>query len=677
MPPISEKHSNRLIHSGSPYLRQHAHNPTDWYPWGEEAFDKARNENKLVLISVGYSACHWCHVMAHESFEDEAVAEIMNEHFICIKVDREERPDVDAYYMDAVSLLTGRGGWPLNCFALPDGRPVYGGTYFPKQQWIQVLEQLSEGFRTDPRRFEKAASELEKGIKHSALPESSEDEKLLSAEDYLRITENSQKRFDTQHGGFDGVPKFPMPGSLEALLTAYYHSKDQALLQQVLLSLDKMASGGLYDVLEGGFARYSVDAVWKVPHFEKMLYDNAQMLSLYSQAYKLKPKESYKSVIYQTVDFLQKKMMSPEGGFYSAFDADSEGEEGKYYVWTADQIDKVLGDESDLFKHYYSVTEGGNWENGKNILYAASDVEIFASKNGLTPEAWRQQLRRLSDKLLEERSKRPAPALDNKIITAWNALTIKGLVDAYTAFGDAEFLKLAERNAEFILKHLLQAEGSLFRVFYEETSDIPAFADDYALLAEAFLALFEAGGREPYFNKAIELTDFALKHFFDSEQRLFFYSYDHGQNVRQKKYEIQDNVIPSSNSVMAKNLFRLFAFTGNTEYKEISQQMLQCMQPYLESNFQFFYNWHILASYFCFPFKEAVITGSKAEAFSRNLQSRFFPDTLFAFSVENSEIPLLKGRHIENETQIYVCENQTCSRPVNSVGDALEMLKAN
>lgn len=675
MTDTSEKYTNRLIRSGSPYLRQHAHNPVDWFPWGEEAFEKARAENKLMLISVGYSACHWCHVMAHESFDDEAVAKLMNEQFVCIKVDREERPDVDAYYMDAVSLISGQGGWPLNCFALPDGRPVYGGTYFPKQQWMHVLKQLSEGFRTEPRRFEKAASELERGIKHNAVPKPAEDEKLISAEDYIRIAENAKKGFDSLHGGFAGAPKFPMPGSLEALLTAYYHTNDKVLLKHVMLSLDKMASGGLYDVLAGGFARYSVDDVWKVPHFEKMLYDNAQLLTLYSQAYKLEPRENYKDIVYQTVAFLREHMMSPEGGFYSAYDADSEGEEGKYYVWTAEQIDKLLGEESDLFKQYYSVTEEGNWEQGKNILYAVSDIETFAAEKGLSPEAWRSRLRGLSDKLLDERNKRPAPALDNKTIAAWNALTIKGLASAHTAFGDMDFLKLAERNAEFIIKHLLQADGSLFRIFHDKKADVPAFADDYALVTEAFLALFEAGGSERYFHKAVSLADYALKHFFDPTEQMFFYSHEHGQNVRQKKYDIQDNVIPSSNSVMAKNLFRLSALTGNIEYRKISEQMLQRMSTYLENNFQFFYNWHILSSYFCFPFKEAVITGNKAKAFSRDLQSRFFPDTLFAFSVEGSEIPLLKGRHTENETRIYICENQTCSRPVNSVDEALEVLR--
>ncbi len=675
MSDTSETYTNRLIYSGSPYLRQHAHNPVDWFPWGEEAFEKARSENKLMLISVGYSACHWCHVMAHESFEDEAVAKLMNSQFVCIKVDREERPDVDAYYMDAVSLISGRGGWPLNCFALPDGRPVYGGTYFQKQQWLSVLEQLSQGFSSEPRRFEKAASELEKGIKHYAVPEAAEDESPFSKKDYAKIAEQAKTRFDTQQGGFAGAPKFPMPGSLESLLTAHYHTKDKALLQQVILSLDKMASGGLYDALAGGFARYSVDAVWKVPHFEKMLYDNAQLLNLYSLAYKLEPKDSYKNIVYQTAAFLQNKMMSPEGGFYSAYDADSEGEEGKYYVWTARQIDEILGDDADWFKQYYTVSESGNWENGKNILYAVSDAEQFAKEKGLSPQAFQNRLKLQSEKLLAERNKRPTPALDNKVITSWNALMIKGLATAYTAFGDIEFLKQAERNAEFIIKHLMSDDGSLFRIFHDKGSEIPAFADDYALLTEAFLALFEAGGRERYFHKAQLLTDYAVQHFFDSAEQMFFYSHEHGQNVRQKKFETQDNVIPSSNSVMAKNLFRLSALTGNTDYREISEQMLNRMKPYLEKNFQFFYNWYMLASYFCFPFKEAVITGKEAEPFSLDLQTRFFPDVLFAFSAGKSEIPLLKGRYSEGETRIYICENRTCSRPVNSVKEALKMLK--
>ncbi|HFB61375.1 MAG TPA: thioredoxin domain-containing protein, partial [Bacteroidetes bacterium] len=431
------RYTNHLIHETSPYLLQHAHNPVDWYPWGKEAFEKARRENKLVLVSIGYAACHWCHVMEKESFENEDVAGFMNDHFVCIKVDREQRPDVDHQYMDAVQLLTGRGGWPLNCFALPDGRPVWGGTYFPPKQWMSVLDHLNRLWQNEPQKLKEQAGQLARGIRQNNLLRLSATGRPFKKSDLDKALTSWRRHFDLTWGGSSGAPKFPMPSNYRFLLNQYYHNGDKSLLHYVELSLEKMAQGGIDDHLGGGFARYSTDSRWEVPHFEKMLYDNAQLLSLYAEAYRLTRKPLYKQVVYQTAGFLQRELLSPDGGFYASLDADSEGGEGNFYVWTKKETDSLLGEEAPLFNAAYSVTAAGNWETGKNVLFVQKDLKTLAGNFHLTPQEAEKRLASCRRKLFEARSRRTRPATDTKVLTSWNALTITGLLSAYGAFGDS------------------------------------------------------------------------------------------------------------------------------------------------------------------------------------------------------------------------------------------------
>ncbi|MEI7525883.1 MAG: thioredoxin domain-containing protein, partial [Mariniphaga sp.] len=424
---------NRLSRASSPYLKQHADNPVDWYEWGEEALAKAREENKPLIISVGYAACHWCHVMAHESFSDESIAEFMNEHFVCIKIDREERPDIDRIYMEAAQLLSGRGGWPLNAFALPDGRPFHAGTYFPPEQWTDALSQLSHLYQTSYPRILQAAEALTQGIRANALPEIV-NPLPFTREEYVESFANLIQTIDFKLGGYNGAPKFMLPIGFEFLLQYHYLTGDQQALDAVTISLDAMAQGGIYDQIGGGFARYSTDQFWKVPHFEKMLYDNGQLISLYAHAYQVTKRSRYAEVVEQTIAFAERELRHPEGGFYASIDADSEHEEGKFYVWTKGELESVLDQESlALILDFYQITNRGNWEGGKNILYYNSDKEYFAVKSGISVKDFNQILERSNKKLLEERNLRIRPATDDKILTCWNALMLSGYLNAFKA----------------------------------------------------------------------------------------------------------------------------------------------------------------------------------------------------------------------------------------------------
>ncbi|MEA2042924.1 MAG: thioredoxin domain-containing protein [Bacteroidota bacterium] len=671
----SHKHTNQLINSDSPYLLQHAHNPVDWYPWGDEAMNKAKKENKLMLISIGYSSCHWCHVMEHESFEDEETAKLMNENFICIKVDREQRPDIDNYYMDAVNLITGQGGWPLNCFALPDGRPFFGGTYFPNGQWKQILKELSNGYIKDSARYEKAASQIEAGIKQHIISGVTTAASDYSESDFLNAAEKIKSSFDKKDGGTEGAPKFPMPGLWEAMLNAYHHTGDQELLEQVSLTLNKMADGGIYDHLEGGFARYSTDKKWKAPHFEKMLYDNGQLLSLYSNTYKITGNEKYKTVVYQTIEFIKNKMTDKSNGFYSAYDADSEGVEGKYYVWTAKEIDRILGEDAKLFKAYYSVKPNGNWEHGNNILLVKKTLKEIADNSEITELEAERRLEKSRKQLLAEREKRIAPGLDDKIIVGWNALTIKGLTDSYQAFGEQKFLDLAKKNAQFIINNMLKNNGALLRIYRNGNKSTHAFMDDYALLIDAFTALYEVTGEESYYKKAILMTDYTFSVFFSEKEHLFYYSARHGTDVRIRKFETSDNVIPGSNSVMAKNLYRLYALGAEAKYKETSEKMLARPAQNINSNLRFFSNWYILASYSIFPFYELAVVGKDAPDKVRQLQKEYYPNMVYAVSQSKSELPLLKNRFVKGETLLYLCEDRACKMPVKTPEEIQRLLQ--
>ncbi|MGI8892183.1 MAG: thioredoxin domain-containing protein [Bacteroidia bacterium] len=670
-----KKLSNRLSKAGSPYLLQHQYNPVDWYEWGDEALEKSKTENKPLIISIGYAACHWCHVMEHECFEDNEVAKLMNDNFVCIKVDREERPDIDQIYMDACMILNGNGGWPLNACALPDGKPFYAGTYFPKQNWMSVLAQIINLYKNDYTGVSEQAEAITEGINRNELIQSETSDKDFSEDEFRKIYNNWKPLIDLKDGGYDKAPKFPLPIGWEFLLHYYYLTKDQSALDAVQITLDKMALGGIYDQVGGGFARYSVDKIWLVPHFEKMLYDNGQLISLYSNAYKITGSELYKEIVYETIEFIERELTSPQGGFYSALNADSEGEEGKFYVWNYDEFVSLFNDEEGkLLAEFYNIKKEGNWEHGKNIPHITVPKEGFISWHKLNEGEFEQLLKISKQKLLAKREERVRPSTDDKILTSWNALVLSGLINAYTAFGENKFMDLAIKNANFLLQNMMNDDGSLFRNYKNNTASITAFHDDYALLINAFIKLYEVTFNEKWLNKALQLTDYTIEHFYDYNSHLFYYTSDLGEKLVARKKEISDNVIPSSNSVMAHNLFRLGKLQDNNSYLEMSMAMLKQVEQSLIKGGPYFSNWAKLAGKILYGTYEVAITGLEALKYNSDMQKQFLPNSIFMGSKERSNLPLLEEKYIEGKTFIYVCKNNTCQRPVEFVEEALNQI---
>ncbi|MCW0484701.1 thioredoxin domain-containing protein [Gaoshiqia sediminis] len=669
----THRHTNELIHETSPYLLQHAHNPVNWMPWGEEALQQAKAENKLLLISIGYAACHWCHVMEHESFEDELVAEIMNRNFVCIKVDREERPDVDQIYMTAVQLMTERGGWPLNAVALPDGRPIWGGTYFPKESWVNALQQLAGYHRQHPDKTTEYAQRLMHGIEQSVLLPISRENRKPGLEEIKMVVRSWQTDFDWEEGGSQGAPKFMMPGNLLFLLRWAHQQEDGRVEAFVETTLNKMAMGGIYDQLGGGFARYSTDTVWRVPHFEKMLYDNGQLLSLYSRAFQKFQYPLYRELVGETIGWLKREMLSPENGFYSSLDADSEGEEGKFYVWQKADLQKLLCKDSDLFAAYFNVNSTGYWEDGNYILLRRKSDAAFAEQHDLSLNQLKDKVKQWKTKLLAVREEREHPALDDKILTSWNALVITGLTDAYKALGEPEYLELATKNADFVTKKLMSESGTLHHSYKNGSSKVDGFLEDYALFIQALVALFEVTADAAFLQRAEQLTETTFKQFFDPGKGIFYFSPAGKTDLITRSVEVYDNVIPSSNSVMANNLFQLGHLLGKPGYLEVAEKMLEKVG---ESAAQFpsgHSNWLNLALSFSDDQFEVAITGPEAIRFGRELQTNYMPNCLFCMG-ETENLPLLKNRVNKGKTQIYVCQNQACQLPVETPGQALKLI---
>ncbi len=649
---MNYKYTNELIKESSPYLLQHAHNPVNWVAWSNKVIEKAQKENKLILISIGYSACHWCHVMEHESFENEQIANYMNEHFICVKVDREERPDIDDIYMTAVQLLTGRGGWPLNCFALPNGEAFWGGTYFKPEQWLLLLKNVVQTYKQQKDSVLSNALEIRKGIEK--MEQSSTGAANLQVDLIRQSIDNWKSYFDWTYGGLNQAPKFPMPNNYKTLLQIAQKNKYPELIDFVILTLNKMLSGGLYDQLEGGFARYSTDVYWLVPHFEKMLYDNAQLVSLYSEAYKFSKEDAYKRIVYETLRFIENNFSGTKGNFYSSYDADSEGKEGAYYVWTIKEIGDILADDADDFIAYYRMTEKGNFE-GKNILHTKGIDE---------PE----KINLLKKKVLEVRKKRELPGLDDKSLTAWNALMCSAYIDAYRAFGENKFYEKALLSIDFLIKIQLKDEYRLYRNYKKGKSSIPAFLDDYALLIEALIKFYQISFDEQYLFLAQNLTEFTLKHFFDREKSLFFFTPDYQDDIIIRKKELDDNVIPSSNSIMAKNLFLLAKYFVKNDYLELSELMLRKVQDKILKNPMYHSNWLSLYDWHTGDFNEIVVSGEKSDDVLRELQKNYLANCIFAKAGEHSEIPLCHNR-FSKELKIYLCRNNTCGLPVSKIDD--------
>ena len=664
--------SNFLKFETSPYLLQHADNPVNWYAWNDKTLSKALAENKMMLISVGYAACHWCHVMAHESFENEEVAAVMNEHFICVKVDREERPDVDQVYMDAAYLINGNGGWPLNALAMPDGKPFFAGTYYPPQNWVRLLEYFADIFKNERSKLEEQAEHLSRGIREMEKIPLNEEPVLFEEKDLGELCNNLLKRVDWEDGGMMGNMKFPMPSVWEFLLQYHYFSGNKEALKAVEVTLEHMAFGGIYDQVGGGFSRYATDTQWHVPHFEKMLYDNAQLVSLYSHAFQVKRNPVYERIVYETLEFVTRELAHSEGGFYSSLDADSEGEEGKFYVWTLKEIEEILGKDSEIYKSYYGITSKGNWEEQKNIpdIHFGDMEEI----GHLTDKKLQNRLKKMNEILLSEREKRVRPGTDDKILTSWNCLMVKGFIDAYKAFGNQSFYDEAKRTLDFLLSKVCNEDDSVFRNYKNSKAGIPAFLDDYAFLISALLDFYQVSFEEKYLHKAKKIMDYVRLHFFDKSSGMFFYTDDRYSNLIARKTETTDNVIPSSNSEMAKNLFILGLYFEEKAYSMEAAQMLKNIKADAVKNPGYYSNWaQAMILQIHPPFEIAVVGGNWREKLIE-FAKEFIPDAIF-LGGEDGTLPLLEDKIIPGKTMIFVCRNKTCALPVEDVKNALEQIK--
>ena len=667
---------NRLIHATSPYLLQHAHNPVDWYEWGTEALQKAIAEDKPILVSIGYSSCHWCHVMERESFEKDHIAEVMNKFFVCVKVDREERPDIDQIYMDAVHMLGVHGGWPLNVFLTPEQKPFFGGTYFSPQVWIEVLNNINKAYRNNRDQIEETAEELRLHLLTSEVArykqQPTDSELMTDLESMFGIVEG---KFDRKWGGMDKEPKFIMPSIWHFLLRYFHLTKNGSALDHIVFTLKKIAMGGIYDQVGGGFSRYSVDRYWFAPHFEKMLYDNAQLLSLYSEAYAITKEEAFKEVVYETFAWLQREMLHENGGFYSALDADSEGVEGKYYIWSKTQLREVLAEDESLVSNYYSVKEEGNWEHGSNILMRIRDDAQFFKDHSISADKWNPMLDRAKKKLLDARQKRIAPALDDKIIAAWNAMTICGLIDAYRVFADNIFLDAALANIDFLEKQMISGK-TLYRSFKNKRSTTEAFLDDYAFLIQAYICVYQATLREKYVVQASEMIEHVITNFFDESDGFFFYTSKSSEALIARKKEIFDNVIPSSNAVMARNLNQLGLLFDRQEWQRMASAMVGSLSHLVKSEPGFMSHWAIAQIEIKKGFEEIVLVGQGIEALRSEIQSHFLPFSLVQGSENDGSLPLQKGKiAIGGKPTIYVCHNKTCQLPVHSVDEALGQIE--
>ncbi len=684
------KFTNRLAEETSPYLLQHAHNPVDWFPWGNEALEKAQLEDKPILVSIGYSSCHWCHVMERESFEDEQIAQFMNEHFINIKIDREERPDIDQIYMDALQIMTGGGGWPLNCFLTPNGLPFYGGTYFPPfprynlPSWMQVLVSLERSYRERRDEIETRAKNLKKYIEKS-------DKSFLNKEDSLVTTENStdedllhkiyinlSDKMDDQEGGFGGAPKFPGTMSLQYLLSYHYYTGNERAINHVRLSLDKMIKGGIYDQLGGGFSRYAVDREWLVPHFEKMLYDNALLVSLLSDFYKIKPNPSYREAIQETIDFLKREMQHPHGGFYAALDADSEGVEGKFYVWEKEEVEKTLGTFGKSFCDFYNITTSGNWE-GKNILNRTLFVEAYCNENQIENcNYFKSELTKAKDKLLQLRAKRIRPELDDKILLSWNALMISALVRAYEALNDPEYLQLAKNTLDFLLKNfqLGEEEFPLGHSYKNRVNPQPGFLEDYAYLVQALLDVYFNTFDLQLLSCAERCIEYVFEEFYDETSGLFFYTSKSQKALIVRKKEIYDTAIPSGNAIMVKNLQQMGVLSNRSEWSERASKNLKQMKGAITAYSTTFSQWAISLQDLIKGLPEIAILGKNFKTLAKEINQEFIPGKIIMGHDSALETyPLLNRKTPADKTLIFLCHHYSCQLPVDTSEDLLKRLR--
>lgn len=667
----AHKYTNALIEETSPYLLQHAHNPVNWQPWSPEALEEAKAENKLLLVSIGYSSCHWCHVMEEETFEDEEIAALMNENFVNIKVDREERPDVDQVYMTALQLIKGSGGWPLNVITLPDGKPLYGGTYHTNPQWKKVITEISNLYREDPARAREYANRVAAGVQEVNLIIPDDNQLELNQKQLTESLANWSPMWDKEWGGNQGRQKFALPSSLNFLLDYAILDGQQEVKDHVQKTLKNIMLGGINDHIGGGFFRYSTDPYWKVPHFEKMLYDNAQLMGLYARAYREFNSADYKAVAYQIFDFLEREMKNPEGGYYAAIDADSEGEEGKFYIWTADELRDVLGSDFDLFAEYYSIQPDRAWEEEKYVLHKLEADYDFAAKHSLNIQDFGDQVQSWKEDLLAARQQRIRPGLDDKIITSWNALLIQGLLEAYKSFGDERFLNAAEETFQFLMEKSIDGDY-LVHSYKTNSRKIDGFLDDYTYLTAAVLSLYEVTAKTKYLDWAGKLNKIVIDQFGDTGSPLF--RYKRKSDLISKIVKINDGVMPSPNAVFFGNQLKLGHILYDTTALRSVEKAVEVVIPAFVEDGSNYTEWGSLLLNKTFSYYEIAVVGNDAATIARELQTKSLPNTLIVASVSPSELPLFKDRYFEDETYIFVCQNNSCKLPTTSVEDALGQL---
>lgn len=662
---------NALINETSPYLLQHAHNPVNWYPWGKEAFDRAQKEDKMIIISIGYAACHWCHVMAHESFEDPQVAKLMNENFIGIKVDREERPDVDKIYMSAAQLINGNGGWPLNALALPDGHPFFAATYFPRDRWIQLLQYFINEFKTNKATLKDQAARLADGIVGQERLPFKPGVAVFETRDAQIVFDNISGSIDKKDGGLSSTVKFPMPSVWEWLLAYYQYCGNRQALDAALLSLNKMKDGGIYDQIGGGFARYSTDPYWHIPHFEKMLFDNAQLISLYSHAFQLTGEREYRRIAEETLCFLKRELFDGRG-FYSSINADSENQEGKYYVWTAAEIKSVLGQDAGSFNKYFGITDSGNWEDNKNVI-----DRNWASRSDSYDTVF--DLSKISvgkKKLFNQRQQRVRPTTDDKVLTAWNAMTSIALISSAKAFDDDSYGQLAKRNIDFLIETRLGRDrGIVFRNFNKNKKMIYGFLDDYSFFIKSLIEYYQYSFQSHYLQIAMELTEAVIENFSDEAGAMFLFNDARFEDVVIRPQEAGDDVIPSSNSVMADNLLQLGTIFDREDMVRRVRSMMGTIKDEMMSNPVYYSNWARVMLKLTTDLVEVAIVGAEFRSQLKQFFRYFLPQAIFCGSAGQENLPLLKQRSVPGKTMIYVCVNKTCQLPVLQAADALKQIQ--
>lgn len=685
--------SNRLEIATSPYLQQHADNPVDWYEWGEEALNKAKKENKPILVSIGFASCHWCHVMEEESFMDTTVARLMNENFVCIKVDREQRPDIDQIYMNACQLISGSSGWPLNAFALADGKPFYAGTYYSKKSWISLLKQVSTAFREQPGKVSLQANSITNGIAKLELNllAAGVDSTGIQPRFYLSLIDSIYKKMDFVHGGLQGELKFPMPVVLELLLQHAAVSGDSIARNLATNSLTKMALGGIYDQAGGGFARYAVDSAWHVPHFEKMLYDNAQLISVYAHAWQLTGDRFYKTILEETLAFVQRELSAENGGYFCSLNADVKAGEGAYYTWTYDELKKTTG--GDIFCKYFGVTPEGNFKrektngigggngvpgkgnsHGENVLHGIAEPDVFAAEMNIQSGEFYNKLISAKQNMLRHRTQREAPAVDRKILASWNALMLNALADAYAALQDKTILEQAKTTASFIETNFIQRDGALFRNFSIGSVSVTGLLEDYALISKAYIRMYQVTFDKHWLTLAQNLSNYAIDHFYDPGSGMFYNTPANTEYVVVRKMSLVDESMPSANAVMAGVLYQLGLYFDQQSYLARSATMLSRIGKQVSRSVPYMAYWASLVGLQVYGTNEIVITGPEAIDKNLEMQKHFFPRNIYLGATSLENLPLMSGKLVKGKTYIYACVNRTCKKPVETVSEAIDQL---